>query len=192
MTEIWKDIVGYEGLYQVSNVGRVKSLNRTTITSTGGKREWKECVLKPLISNSKKYCHVSLYKNNRQKLMSIHRLVAIQFIPNPENKNEVNHIDGNISNNTIYNLEWRTRSENQLHAYAIGLQKPNFKKSLEIASERRKRKINKLDMNGNYIQTYQSIVEASLDNNVHGANIRKVAMGVRKHTGGFKWEYLSE
>lgn len=106
MKEIWKDIAGYEGLYQVSNFGRVKSLN---YNKTGISK----CLV-PKKNNS--YNMVCLCKGGVHKYVSIHRLVANAFIPNPENKLEVNHIDGNKSNNLISNLEWVTSSENTRHA----------------------------------------------------------------------------
>lgn len=120
MKEKWKDIKLYEGLYQISSFGRVKSLNRITSNVDGISREIKEKILKQSISNE--YYSITL-NNGTKKRFSVHRLVALAFIPNPENKEQVNHKDGNKLNNMKSNLEWNTKSENQLHAYAIGLQK---------------------------------------------------------------------
>lgn len=109
--EIWKDIEGYEGLYQVSNKGRVKSLRlRDALILTSH----------PAFG---KYPSVHLRKDNGNKPVSIHILVAKAFIPNPENKPVVNHKDGNKNNCDVENLEWVTCSENTLHAYKIGLMK---------------------------------------------------------------------
>lgn len=102
MKEIWRNISGYENLYQISNLGRVKSIKRNKIRKTG---------------MSGKYKSVILHKNNKPKAFTIHRLVAIAFIENPENKEQVNHIDENKLNNNVDNLEWCTRSENALHTY---------------------------------------------------------------------------
>lgn len=113
--EIWKDIEGYEGLYQVSNLGRVKSLSKKR-----GFGEQKEKVLKPWITNLG-YCTVTLYKNSLSQIKRVHRLVAEAYIPNPENKETVNHIDGNKQNNTVENLEWNTQSENINHSIKTGL-----------------------------------------------------------------------
>lgn len=112
--EEWRDIQGYEGLYQVSNNGRVRSLARN---STKGK------ILCQAVKRG--YSHVCLSKDNKKKHFAVHRLVALAFIPNPSKKPEVNHIDGNRSNNNIANLEWVTRAENELHAYRTLGKAPN-------------------------------------------------------------------
>lgn len=102
MNEVWKDIKGYEGLYQVSNLGRVKSVKRNL-------------TLKPC--NRNRYLIVLLSKNGIKKAINVHRLVAQAFIPNPDDKRTVNHIDGNKQNNCVDNLEWCSQSENVKHAY---------------------------------------------------------------------------
>ncbi|MDD5363601.1 MAG: NUMOD4 motif-containing HNH endonuclease [Ignavibacteria bacterium] len=107
--EIWKDIPDYEGIYKASNLGNIKSLKNK-----------KEKILSPAI-NDKGYYKVVLYKNKIKKTKLGHRLVAIAFIPNPENKPEVNHKDGNPLNNNIDNLEWNTKLENVRHAFRTGL-----------------------------------------------------------------------
>jgi predicted XRE-type DNA-binding protein len=104
--EIWKDVIGYEGLYQVSNLGRVKSLRKNLIMK--------------LCSANHGYLNVGLNKNLK-KSFYIHRLVAQAFIPNPENKPQVNHKDGNRLNNKVENLEWNTNYENMRHGYDTGL-----------------------------------------------------------------------
>jgi hypothetical protein len=114
--EIWQDILGFVGFYQISNYGRAKSLERCD--SKG--RQLKEKILKPKIDRNG-YFYVRLSKNGKWKNFSISRLVALHFIPNPENKKEVNHFDGNKSNNHELNLQWCTRSENCLHAYKFRL-----------------------------------------------------------------------
>lgn len=121
--EIFKDIIGYEGLYQVSNIGRVKSLKRIGkgrgLNIGFAERIFNEKILKPQLTN--KYYSVMLSKNGKIKLMKIHRLVLTAFKENKENKSQVNHIDGNKLNNNIENLEWCTVSENITHSYKIGL-----------------------------------------------------------------------
>lgn len=97
MKEIWKDIKGYEGLYHISNLGRVKNANGLILSSA---------------NNGKGYCIVSLYRNGKQKTHRIHRLVAIAFIPNPNNLPEVNHKDEKKENNEVSNLEWCTHDYN--------------------------------------------------------------------------------
>lgn len=100
MNEIWKDIDGYEGLYQVSNLGRVKSSKHDIILKTYSNRG---------------YHQVQLSKNNIKSNKTIHRLVAQAFIPNPDNKPQVNHIDEDKTNNKVSNLEWVTAKENSNH-----------------------------------------------------------------------------
>lgn len=119
--EIWKDIKDYEGLYQVSNLGRIKSLPKKLNNHTGFIIT-KEIILKPRI-NRKGYIKYALYKNKKQKNFSAHRLVAETFIPNPENKPQINHISGIKTDNRVCNLEWCTNKENQIHAWKNNLQR---------------------------------------------------------------------
>lgn len=112
--EIWKDVKGYEGLYQVSNIGKVKSLHYN-----------KEKILADRF-DKKGYLSVRLFKNGKSKIFKTHRLVAQAFIPNPINKEQVNHINGVKSDNRVENLEWCTNYENCVHAHLNGLvAKPN-------------------------------------------------------------------
>jgi len=118
-TEIWKDIVGYEGYYQVSNYGRIRTLDKIS------KNRWGEYLkrgkMRKLYLTKHGYVQMDLSKFGRKKSFKVHRLLAIAFIPNPENKRCVNHIDGNKTNNHIDNLEWVTDSENVIHGFKIGL-----------------------------------------------------------------------
>lgn len=149
--EIWKDVIGYEFSYQVSSFGRVKSLERIIKrNSVFGDKKNKEKIIKPSITNGN-YYRLNLKKTNNTKSFSIHRLVALHFIPNPENKPQVNHKDGDKLNNNYTNLEWVTSKENIKHAILNGLftnkkgiehnkSKLNEKQVLEI----RQNKIDKL------------------------------------------------
>lgn len=116
-TEIWKPVVGYEGLYEVSNTGKVRSLER--ITSVGRRGIGKE--LRQYILPCG-YLDVSLSNEGKIRHKRVHRLVADAFCENPDGKDEVNHKDGNKQNNAACNLEWCTKSENMIHAYQKGLQ----------------------------------------------------------------------
>lgn len=116
--EIWKDVVGYEGLYEVSSWGRVRSLDKNV---WNGKVFFKKKGEFKAFYLHKGYPVTCLYKNNVKKNVNIYRLVAIAFIPNPQNKPEVNHIDGVKTNSHVSNLEWATSSENSYHAYHTGL-----------------------------------------------------------------------
>lgn len=115
VNEEWKDIEGYEGYYQISNHGRVKSL----VGWNGNQYIKREKMLNPYKHKASKNYYrsvVKLKKNMKSKDMKVHRLVAEAFIPNPENKSEVNHIDGNPLNNHVTNLEWVTHQENIAHS----------------------------------------------------------------------------
>lgn len=118
--EIWKDIVGYEGYYQVSNLGRVKSLDRYSTTKRGVIKNTKGKILS-LSLKKEGYLSVMLCVNSDKHRFNAHRLLAITFLPNPLNLPEVNHKNGIKSDNTIENLEWVTKSENSLHAIKNGL-----------------------------------------------------------------------
>ena len=160
--EIWKDIKGYEGLYQVSNLGNVKRNNHI------------------LYKTLRNYLGVKLSKNNIKKFKSIHRLVAETFIPNLENKKQVNHIDGNKLNNCVDNLEWCTASENTKHAFKIGLEKPT-----KISP------VIQYDLNGKKIKEYNSIKEAK-EKNKKCSKISDCCSGKRKTAGGYIWKYKEE
>jgi hypothetical protein len=123
--EEWKDINNYEGYYQISNLGNIRSLDRL-VSNKHGKRL---AVGKPksIYKSKAGYWIVTLIKEQITKTFLVHRLVAEHFISNPDNKLEVNHIDGNKSNAKYNNLEWCTRSENQIHAHKTGLMKSGYK-----------------------------------------------------------------
>ena len=114
--EIWKDVIGYEGLYQVSNLGNVKRVNSFLGVN---KKYLNGYFLKPL-DNGKGYLRIKLTKNNESKRIMLHRIIACSFIDNPNNKKVVNHIDFNKKNNSISNLEWCSQKENVNHAVANG------------------------------------------------------------------------
>ena len=116
--EEWRDVVGYEGLYEVSNLGRVRSADKKI---WNGKTYYKKVGAIKAQHLHKGYPVTSIYKNNVKSNMNVHRLVAFAFIPNPENKLEVNHIDGIKTNSRVENLEWCTSAENSYHAYHTGL-----------------------------------------------------------------------
>lgn len=148
MEEIWKDIVGYEGLYQISNLGNVKSLNKTVNTNNQynrkSKRKLKCKILKQRIL--REYYCVGLTKNNKQKTKLIHRLVAETFLDNSNNYPVVNHKDGNKLNNNVNNLEFVTYKENSLHSIYVLNNKlpPVHKKENNHFSKHSEKEINEL------------------------------------------------
>lgn len=124
--EEWRAIKGYEGLYEISNMGRIKSLERVIKNTKGYNRKFSEVIRKPINVHGYLYC--DLYKENREKRFAIHRLVAEAFLSNEEEKPEVNHKDGNKLNNCVENLEWVTAKENVQHAIDTGLWNPSASK----------------------------------------------------------------
>lgn len=126
-SEIWKDVKGYEGHYQVSNMGNVRSLDIKVKCRNNKTRIIKGKDLKPILTKNG-YLFINLWDKNNCKRGLVHILVAKAFIPNPKNKLEVNHKDTNKKNNCINNLEWNTRSENTLHSYKMKLRENQRKK----------------------------------------------------------------
>lgn len=177
--EIWKDVVGYEGYYQVSNFGNIRSVDRVIYSDKlhiGTKRELKSKMLKPYV-NSHGYLALTLTKNSNEKSVRVHRLVAEAFIKNPNNYDQINHIDGNKTNNKVENLEWCNNQHNVNHAYKNGLTKHYT------------RSIKQYDLKGNYIQTFESIAKACEEVNGNRANITKCAKGYINSAYGYKWRY---
>jgi len=119
--EIWKDAVGYEGIYEVSSTGKVRSVEgKATFSEHHGVRYWKQRELKQKISKDNT-CRVILWKDGKERTWLVHRLVAYAFIPIEEGKNYINHIDGDRLNNYVENLEWCDHTENNNHAFDNGL-----------------------------------------------------------------------
>jgi len=158
--ETFKDIDGYEQLYQISNTGKIKS-----------KRSGK--VLKNIMTKDG-YYRICLC-NGGQKMFLVHRLIAIHFIDNPENKPCINHINGIKSDNSIGNLEWVTHSENLIHAYNICL-------------NNKPRPVARYSLNGDLVKVYKSARSAEKDG-FQCQNIAHCCKGKRKKHGGFKWRY---
>jgi hypothetical protein len=161
--EIWKDIIGYEGIYQISTLGNVKSL--------GNQFTKKEKMLKQKLDRNG-YNSISLCKNGDAKHFLIHRLVAISFLYKKENKDYVNHLDGVKTNNNINNLEWVTASENQKHAFANGLNKIS-----ENAFKAMKAVVCKRVLNNSNGVIYESITLASKENNIKYSSLYRMLNG---------------
>ena len=188
--EVWKDILGFEGLYQVSNKGNVKSVSRTVIDKNGRSIPIKSRVLKPAYRKRGGYGSIVLRKGGKSYPKTLHRLVAQAFIPNPNNYPCVNHIDEDTSNNNASNLEWCTWKYNDnygLHGKRISMG--------------HSKKVAQYDLNNNLIRVYTNATQASKVVGVDPSQIRACALGkVRKGkhgrqsfktAGGYKWEYLN-
>ena len=175
MKEIWKDIEGYEGLYQVSNLGRVRTLNYR-------RQKGVIKILKQAMNGKQHVCYsaVELSKNGTGKIFKVHRLVAMAFIPNPDNLPEVNHKDENHTNNVWTNLEWCNRHYQMNYG--------TIKKRIASHFEKPVNQIH----NGIVIATYPSISKASEITKICGANIGKCCKGIHyKTAGGFQWQYAT-
>lgn len=171
--EVWRDIPEYEGLYQVSNYGNVKSLARNNCNVC-----LKDRILK-YSKNHQGYKQVALFKKSKQKSFKIHKLVALAFIPNPNNYPCINHIDGNKQNNCVDNLEWCTYSHNNKEAYRLGLNKVS-------------KKVNQYDLDNNFIKQWDSLADVQRELKICAINISRVCRGMLNKTGGFKWRYPNE
>ena len=177
MQEVWKDVVGYRGRYQVSNLGNVKSLQRWD--NLNGRIQKREKILKTAI-DYKGYIKVKLYSGVDKKTVSVHRLVAMAFIENSDNKKQVNHIDGDKTNNRVDNLELCTNKENQHHARKNGLADNCRKKG---------KKVLQFDLQGNFLNEWYNIETAGANLNINGRNICACCKGKVKTAGGYIWKY---
>lgn len=168
MQEIWKDVVGYEGLYQVSSFGRIKSLFRD-------KR-----ILKPQ-KNIHGYLKVGLYKNGKCKIFNIHNLVANAFIENPNNYKYVNHKDENKTNNRVENLEFCSFYYNLMYGTRVQrIAKKNNKPILQF------------DLEGNFIKEYESITQASKELNNSLNNISQCCLGRSRTSKGYIFRFKDD
>lgn len=181
--EIWKPVAGYEGLYEVSNLGRVKSLDRIidakSKTGTPCKRKIEGRILK----NGKDghgYPHINLMKDGVKKNAAIHRLVAEAFLPKVEGKEYVNHINSDYTNNCVDNLEWCTSSENNIHGWKYGN---------HISVNRTP--ISMFTLDGKHMKDFESVAEAHRQTGICENNIRSCLKHKRGQVmaGGYKWQY---
>lgn len=175
--EVWKDIPNYNGMYKVSNYGKIISLHY------GKAKE-----LKPR-KTKRGYLKVALFKNGIRKEFSIHRIVALTFLDNPNNYKEVNHKDENIENNIVWNLEWCDR----IYNCNYGTRNERISKN-NINNEKRNKKVNQYDLQGNFIKTWNSIKEVSETLKICKSHIGCCCKGIygRKTSGGYKWKYADE
>ena len=188
MSEIWQDIKGFEGKYQISNTGKVKSLNYH--------RMGREKILAPNKRAKHGYWYVALCDGSGKiKVGKIHRLVAEHFIPNPDNKPYVNHKDGNKHNNNAENLEWVTPLENNLHCYRVLGKHPM--KGFLFNKNKRSKKVQQYYISENgyeyHIATYANASVAARINNLNARSICECCnngYGYRQ-SGGYIWKYES-
>ena len=167
--EVWKDVVGYEGLYKVSNLGRIKSLHQYKGTD--------ERCIQP-IENGRGYLFVGLHKDRQQRHRYIHRIVAEAFIDNPDGLPQVNHKDENKANNSVDNLEWCTNEYNE--NYGTG--------NLRSAKARSKAVV-QYDRDGNIIKVWDGMSEAAKALGKRNNHIHECCKGKIKTAHGYVWRY---
>ena len=172
--EVWQDIPGYEGLYQASTYGRVKSLKRNT---TSGK------ILKPRLKKTG-YFQYGLCKNGRIKAFESQRLIAITFLPNYHNYSCVNHIDENPKNNRVDNLEWCTVKYNV--NYGTRIERARL---LQINNPKKSKTVLQFDMEGNFISSYPSTAEVERQKGYNSGYISICCIGKKQKAYGFIWKY---
>lgn len=195
--EEWRDVVGYEGMYQVSSEGRVKSLSRTSLSG----HVLKERILKP--SNTRGYLMANLTKDGCEKKFLIHRLVAVAFIPNPNGKPEINHLNEIKGDNRVDNLEWCTRSENINHGtgnqrrvantdYKKRNQHPNWIKAHEnIDYSYRYKPVIQFDKNWNMIRKWHKLAAVS-EMGFDPTNVSRVCKNKKGLAHGYRWRWEKE
>ena len=155
MTEEFRDVPGYEGVYEVSNLGRVKNIE------TGR-------ILKPF-KDTNGYLILKLSKDGTRRTVKVHRLVALAFLPNPQNLPQVNHKDENKTNNAVSNLEWCTAGYNV-----------NYSQSKPVLQ---------FDLQGNFIKEWPSTVKVEEELGIYQTNISKCCLGKRNSAGGYLWKF---
>lgn len=186
MVETWKDVIGFEGIYQVSDRGRVRRLKRTITNSLGRKITLGSMILRTYINNSGYEC-IDLTVNGVKTKTTVHRLVAKHFCEGYAVGLDVNHKDANRLNNSADNLEWVSRVENIRDSIKRGTF--NIKEAHKVAWEKNKKPVEMLDNAGNVLKTFSSIKEAT---ECTGATkIGMVCKGIRKKSGGYHWRFAS-
>ena len=195
--EIWVDIKDYEGLYQVSNKGRVKSLKRIARHSSGGNKILKEKLLKQTV-NKRGYVVVTLYKDGVSKQFKIHTLVAVAFIPNVENKPYIDHINTIKIDNRVENLRWVTEKENSNNELTLKHIKEGCKNNGRNTPHKygvehpNSRQIVKLSLDLDLIKIWGSCGEAERLEGFNHGHISKCCKGKAKTHKGYKWMYYED
>ena len=176
--EIWKNVKGYEGIYEISNMGRLKS-HYTVGRKSHGDKSFEKIIKPAKCTNG--YLEYHLCKKGKRKVVLAHRLVAEHFIDNPNNLPQVNHIDEDITNNCVENLEWVTPKQNANHGTRN-----------ERCANAQKIKVVQLDLEGNFIRLWNGFKDIERELNVGCENIIRVCKGKYKTSCGYIWKYYDD
>ena len=191
--EIWKDVVGYEGLYQVSNFGKVRSSDRVVYRSSTPQFCKGQIIAQGLLNTG--YKIVTLWNKKKRKVYLVHRLVAQAFIPNEENKDYIDHINGIRTDNHVANLRWCTRNENVNFPLARSRYISANQKRIDHIRQfhhTHSLKIVQLTKDGVIIKGWNSVKEASMNLSISENNIYASCIGKRITAGGYKWKYIKD
>lgn len=188
--EIWKDVLGYEGIYKISNLGRIESAERIIYRTDKRGYEYtykrKGRILKNVLRSSGYYSVSLLNNSGKAKQVAVHRLVGLAFLENPLNKPQLNHIDGVKTNNSVDNLEWVDAKENSIHAYKLGLSKGVKRYGKD---NHRSKKVKRISKDG-VIKIYDSMNQAHREDGFDTGQICRCCNNDTKTHKGFKWEYV--
>ena len=180
--EAWQDIPGYEGRYQASTYGRIKSVERTVVFKDGRKKSFPSVLLK--YGKRRNYLRVDLCKNGKIISISVHRIVARTFIPNFQNLPYINHKDENPRNNRVENLEWCTPKYNSNYGtlkYRVSEKQKNDKK--------KSKPVFQYNLSGTILKRFPSIMEAERQTGFFHTHINACCLGKQKSAYGFLWSY---
>lgn len=183
LIEEWRPVVGYEGLYQVSDWGNVRSLDRLVLSKAGSYRKAYGVLLSQYIDKDG-YCRVGLHFKRKQKIKGVHCLVAEAFIPNPDNKPQVDHINGVRNDNRVDNLRWFTLEENN----STDLAKSRKSKAAFKRSDNKKI-VYQYTLDGEFVAKYNSTMEVERKNGYKRASIGRCCNKKQKTAYNYKWSY---
>lgn len=184
--EVWKDVKGYEGIFKISNKGRLKRIKNSPNMPDNNILKGSICM--------HGYRYYNMKVRDKGKKNKAHRLVAIAFLENPDNLPQVNHIDGNKLNNTAENLEWCDQLHNNRHALATGLRKINMehvRKAQRVSAHKQKKRVAQYNLDGTLVGEYDSLQEAAKGFN-SAPNISRACRSKTRTAYGFRWKFIEE